>query len=257
MHWPIRVLSVVVCGSALGAAFVAYNHASSVNSLLFIELGWDEGMARCVDVVAAILLILSAALVLLAGAGSSRTRLAACTLIGVWFLGTGIATTIVGGNTYSHLAVPAGAARILAPAGLVMLAGAESYRRGAERLLALGVAVVFGTHGYEALAQNPRFIDLIILSADRWQDWLQISEASARSMLMAIGVIDVLVAGLVLRFRWPALALYLLLWGALTAASRWAALGTEAWPQVALRLANGGIPLVLFLLWRRKPIIQR
>ena len=41
-------------------------------------------------------------------------------------------------------------------------------------------------------------------------------------------------------------------WGLVTALSRPLAMGLESWPETAVRIANGGLPLVLYIIYRHK-----
>ncbi len=233
-------LRAVVALSALTAAWQAWHQPSTVNGVLFMELGQPAELARLVDRGAALLLAVAGAAVGLRG---SRP---AALLIALWLLALAIARTVGGGTAFAHLAVPAQAVRFAAPVCLVLLA--SSAPRGAELLLRLAAAATFAVHGWEALQHTPSFVDLVILSARNHLD-LRIGEDTTRLLLTAIGWADLALAAAVLLRRWRWAAAYMAIWGALTLTSRMTAHGHELWPEAAIRVANAGVPLALFLLW--------
>ena len=251
----IRLLRIAVALAALGAAYVSWFQASSVNSLLFIELERDEHSARNLDIAAAIGLCLCAAVLCQPGRHAARLASGAAALIGLWFLALATADQVLHSTAFSHLALPAAALRIVTPILLALVLLGRSSR--VEFGLRVAVASTFAVHGYEALCHNPKFLDLIFLNLNSDTGSPLFGEASARIILDVIGAVDLLVAGLVLFLRSPALAGYMALWGAVTALSRCGAMGWEAWPAVAVRMTHVAGPLALFLLWRPRGIIKR
>lgn len=116
-------------------------------------------------------------------------------------------------------------------------------------MLRIGLAVVFVTHGIEALKLHPGFIDLIIGSGRAMMGW-DISEEAAVIVLRVIFVVDMIVAVLVLIRAWPPLLAWLAFWGLVTALSRPIALGFPAYPEVLLRASHFLAPLAIWLLAR-------
>lgn len=241
--------------AALGAAYVSWFQASSVNSLLFIELGFPERSARSLDSTAAVALCVCAAIALLPGRELARWSSLAAILIGLWFLALATADQVLHSTAFSHLALPAAATRIATPVLLALALLGRSTR--VELGLRVAVATTFAVHGYEALCHNPKFLDLILLNLNSDTGAALFSEGSARIMLDIIGAVDLLVAGFVLFLRAPVLAGYMALWGAVTALSRSGAMGLEAWPAVVIRMTHVAAPLALFLLWRSRGIMRR
>ncbi len=116
-------------------------------------------------------------------------------------------------------------------------------------ILRIGIALTFLAHGFEAIAKNPNFEDYINLTAQLWLDWNP-PQRLVRVSLISIGVIDVVVAVWILLQpnRW--VALWMAFWGAITALSRMTSYGfDDGLHETVLRAANGGVPLVLALLW--------
>ena len=115
-------------------------------------------------------------------------------------------------------------------------------------LLLLGASSTFIAHGIEAFEHYGRFVDLLIGSASRVG--LRLSQSSAETALTVIGVQDFLLVALLLLRRWRWVAGWMAFWGFATALSRMTTMGSGSWHQTAVRVANGGVPLAIFLAWR-------
>jgi len=148
------------------------------------------------------------------------------------------------------------AARILAPLALLIFCpirrGVVISRRRIEMavwLMRLAASATFLIHGWNAIQLSPHFIDLLIGSADNLLDWT-LPQATAETLLRAIGMIDVVLAILVLACRWRVIAGYMAFWGIVTACSRMTAVAWQ-WglAESLLRAANGGLPLAILLYW--------
>ncbi|TWU48697.1 hypothetical protein Poly51_45980 [Rubripirellula tenax] len=126
---------------------------------------------------------------------------------------------------------------------------AASRGRGkmALSVLVLAAAATFLAHGYKAMECYAPFTDLILLSDLQWTGF-GFSQSTAERALVAIGVLDAIVAIALVVFRFRIAAAYMAIWGWVTAASRMSALGLDAWPETVLRAANGGVPFVILLL---------
>lgn len=188
-----------------------------------------------------------------------------------WVLAWSVSTVLLRANAFAFLAPAAQGVRWLLPlAALYVWHGlgwrerrgrhdgetfsnlSEPRRTRFAGLLRVGIALTFAAHGYEALEQNPKFVDLILLTADRMLGW-ELSQAFAQVALAVIGWMDIAMSLAVLLLRSPGLALWMTIWGALTAFSRITALGFAAgWGETMLRVGNFAVPLMLFLLWQAK-----
>ena len=237
-----RVLRVAVAGAATAAAFSAWAHYSELNSLLFGHAGFSESAARSVDLGSAVGLVLAAALALLG------TRSWLIGFAGLWFLLEAGARTVLRGHALPELALLAHSARYLLPLALLLLARGRA--GWAEGVLRWAAALTFAAHGVEALAKVPAFLDLLLLTARRVG--VPATEAQASGLLTVIGLVDLGVAGLVVVRRMRGVALYMLVWGAVTLASRVTAGGLVQWPEALVRLPNAAAPAALFLLWARR-----
>ncbi len=114
-------------------------------------------------------------------------------------------------------------------------------------ILRIGLAVVFATHGMEALRQHPGFIDLLIGTTGNLLG-LRMTESTAVLLLKVIGVVDLIVAFLILVGRWRWLLGWLFFWAAITAASRMTALGFMSYPEFLVRSSHMVAPLGIWAL---------
>ena len=116
-----------------------------------------------------------------------------------------------------------------------------------------GASLAFAGHGLEALWHSPQFADLILFSARRIGTAM--TEHAAQTLLTGIGVIDLLLAVLLVTTRWRAVAIYAALWGLVTAGSRITAYGLEfGWYETLIRAAHFGLPAALAVYWWNRPV---
>ena len=158
------------------------------------------------------------------------------------------------GGSYAEFAIGEHAVRFTTPLALLLLlcsSSAVSVRlaRVAAILLTFAVVATFAAHGYVAQRLHGPFVDLILLT-DMNCFHLGIEQSTAETLLKIIGWADILVGVLLMMTRWKAVAAYMIIWGLITASSRMTAFGILAWPETLIRVANGGAPLVLFMLYR-------
>ena len=147
-------------------------------------------------------------------------------------------------------------ARIAAPLGLMIvdpwlseqpLAGGR--RKLGFAILGAAIAVTFIAHGIKACVAVPQFVDFNIVAASTVLGWTM-SESTSRALLFAIGIVDILVALLVVCVRWRFAIMYMAVWGFLTAAVRLVVFGWEhGWHEWATRAPHFGIPLAIALYW--------
>ncbi|MDF1798689.1 MAG: hypothetical protein P1V81_05900 [Planctomycetota bacterium] len=247
-------LRAVTAIAALTAAYLAFARYTPINSFLFLEHGVDEDLARAIDLAACVALV-AGALGTLFGVRSIARVMGV--FVGLWFAAIALTTAVLGGEPFAHLAPLAHAARFGLPFALVLWT--LRWWRGAEAVLRVALAATFAVHGYEALQHHPGFLDLVFLTKLELESLFHLAELpfeerQARAILTAIGLLDLVLAGLLLLVRWRAVALYMAFWGLLTALSRVTAGGLEWWPEVGLRVSHIGGPLVLWMIWRARPL---
>ena len=245
--WCLRIS---VAGQCIAAARTAWVAGSEINGWLFIKVGLPESVASFTDQVAAGLLLAVAASAIF------RPLRALYLFNAAWMAAVCFAVFTNPGTAVDVLAPISHAVRVAAPLTLALLPlrPGEELRLGAPKttlalwVLLFGVAATFTAHGLEALQHYGRFVDLIIGSAKHWLGW-SVSQATAEQLLTVIGIQDILLALMLLSRRWRWVAGWMALWGLSTALSRVTAMGGGSWHQSLIRIANGGVPLALFLGW--------
>ena len=160
--------------------------------------------------------------------------------------------TILGGSFASDLTLAAHMVRFSWPLlfGLVILFDGSWHslrRRDVLFFFRLFIAVTFFVHGVEALMMHPKFIDFIIVT-NKKLEFLPATEAFARQALIGIGIVDLLVA-VILVFkpvRW--VLAYMVFWGALTASIRYVYADTQGIPDVMIRAPHYCVPMLIWIL---------
>jgi hypothetical protein len=209
------------------------------------QSGWTEQAALRLEGAAAFALIACIGLI------AWRNAWPAALVVAGWMLFSSIATAFTE-TAFAALAPGGQACRWLAPVALAFLSRRPENTRAAEWLLRAAAAATFACHGLEAMLAHPPFIDLLI-GATRNASGPELAEGPARVTLGLIGLLDLLLAvAILLPLRvWP-VAIWMSNWGLLTAIARGVYLGSDVWPEVVIRLANGLTPLTVCLLWRAK-----
>ena len=159
------------------------------------------------------------------------------------------------GNPF-HATDPYGhAVRYLAPFVLLLLWNGKGIDLRMEWALRLAAAGTFLGHGLCCWWLKPGFTDLILGSMDTFMGggWevAEQRQVFAENALVWIALQDFVLSGLVIlpkRLRW--VALWMAIWASVSALSRLTAFGWERWPDLFIRICNGGIPLLLWLHWR-------
>lgn len=239
--WALRV---GVAAQAVGLALTAWRRRTALEGALFLDADWPEVVSRAVDLGAAGLGLLAALVVL------ARPHRLAALWIALWSLAIMSASWLQGLSYFEGLTPFAWAIRLGAPMALTLAlwpGGRVSEGRIAW-LARVACATTFAAHGVEALRHHPKFIDLILGAALRVSQ--DIPQLWAERMLDVIGVVDVLVAALMLtgkRWRW--LAGWMALWGAITALSRVVLWGVGGVDLALVRANHAALPLALLLLW--------
>ncbi|QDV23526.1 hypothetical protein [Aureliella helgolandensis] len=250
--------------------FGSFETESDIYGWLYFDCQWPEGLAQGIDTFGAILTLATGLLLCLTGwakrwqsSQSSWTGLVrnldgpAAAWIAAWMLLLAMAH-MMRAAVYAEISLAEHAVRYVAPVALLLLGrglvpDVAAERRStpsklAIRLLLVATSATFAAHGYKAMEHYGPFTDLILLSDLQWPQW-NLTQETAERLLTTIGVVDLVVAFLLLASQSRAVALYMAAWGFMTAASRITALGVDAWPETVVRIANGGVPLVIAVYW--------
>jgi uncharacterized membrane protein YphA (DoxX/SURF4 family) len=247
--WVIRI---AILFHALGLARALYNRSgTSIGSIALLHWKVPHEMILFWEKAGGSLLVLLAV--------SLFIRPTMFALLGVFALvfTESLAAVKAGGFAFFAWTPYANVLRYLAPLALLPLVMGhhrialqpEDRRSISSWILRIGLAVVFVTHGIEALKLHPGFIDLIIGSGRSLFGW-SISENAAGNSLRVIFVVDLIVAGLILIRTWTPLLAWMALWGLATALSRSISLGFESYPEILLRASHFLAPLAIWLLRR-------
>lgn len=247
----LRVVVAVQCFGA-AAKSLSMGAESTISEFLGTDLNWSAEMCSQVDTYAAYGLIASGVLTLL------RPCWPVLLPVTGWFFAASIVPLLRSSSPAAVLEPIEHAARYGAPLALLILdfwpPGLKSHlgRTVASMwILRLAAAATFTGHGIVALMHGMdggHFVDLLTVTSDKVFGW-EMSANETRWTLVAIGAIDIGLALNVLVSRSKPVVIYMALWGFATAATRVVLMGPQAYPEVLLRVANGGVPLVLLLYW--------
>lgn len=271
--WFLRILIVI---QSLGYA-AKLAAPSALNSYLLGSMG--GAFVSDLDYAVWLFLLVASGALLVLGilrpAASSVLGKVDCACLGLlalWPFVIAIFSWLNNAGNAFHATDPAGhAVRFAAPLALLLLTAfpEKGNEHRVEWLLRWGVAGTFIGHGLCALWLKPSFVDLILgtmnlflgdpvfnaVSSEGMGKALTIAasrQAFAESALPIIAMQDfILVAFFLLPGkRIKTVALWMAVWGFVTAMSRMTAYGWDHWHDLVLRICNGGIPLFLWVYWK-------
>jgi len=162
----------------------------------------------------------------------------------IWILLNAFAASLSGGKAHAELSIPAHATRFLLPVALTLLLVRPGCSKPAVNwLLRAACAMTFAVHGWEAFRLHPGFQDLIYTFGSLLG--MGVPPVVCHGLLHAIGLMDLLLAIGVLLVHCPIALRWMAFWGLITAFSRPLTIGWLAWPEFAIRLANGACPWLI------------
>ena len=172
-------------------------------------------------------------------------------LMAFYLVMTALFKGVNGGARYSELAIPAQATRWMACIALavwiLMHSGSKQKRLELVTwILVIAASLTFATHGYEAFMGHPAFRDLLYGAFESIS--VEISEHTVFVLLKLIGIMDISLSLIILFTRKKGVFLWMAIWGGLAALSRPIAFGGVGFEDALLRIANFGIPMLLFFL---------
>lgn len=247
----LRVVVAVQCFGA-AARYLSMEVPSEIGAFLVTDLNWQQLQAEQLDLYVAYGLIACGVLTLL------RPSWVLLLPVVIWFAGTSLMPIVKNDVPLPMLHPCAMASVMTAPLALMILdfwpptLKSHLGRTVASMwLLRLAAAATFAGHGLLALGHSidgGESMDLLMAVSDKVFGW-EMTDANARWVLTIIGGLDLGLALNVLASRSKPIVLLMAVWGFATAASYVILSGPQGFPEVMLRVANGGIPLVLFLYW--------
>lgn len=267
--WCLRLVTVTQCIGLAGCYVLATaERESEIYGWLFFDLGWSESWSQGLDDFGSYACLIGAMVLLISGLlgslalGVPRKRrqrwqswleLPVLIFVSLWCLLLALTETLRGG-LFTEWAIAEQAVRYATPVALgwLLISQARGLSQQAIKrvtlLLLLAAFSTFLVHGFKAVLAYGPFVDLLLLSEQRWleQGMEQgMEQATAETLLVFIGWLDIGLAIGLLLTRWRIIACYMAFWGFLTAASRVTAFGAEAWPEMLVRAANGGALMAL------------
>jgi len=248
-HAVIKVLRFVVSWMCLGAAVDAWKGRASAYPLVWVHELLAQVTDGRVEVGGG---VSAAALLMLAVLIAVRPRAILLYLVALWFLVV-MAYKTANAPIFAAMTPLSQAVRYVAPVALAIVmfpAGGRLTAKQAiifEWMLRLAAAATFIGHGYKVFMLHGQYVPLITETAGRVG--VTVPGDVVHAMMRTIGAIDILVAGLLLGFRFRIVAAYMAVWGFATAFSRVTAYGFDFAHEFLIRLANGGVPLTLLLWW--------
>jgi len=242
------ILRVGVGLTLVGLAVSILAFGSPLFSWLWMEADWPEGRALAVDRAGAFAMLAVVPLLFLARGWLGPL------LVSGWLLLISLAHGATG-SWYPWLAPSDHASRILAPVAIALWALRGSPDRAVQWTLRIAAALTFASHGTEALLGRGLFVDYAL--SVLFRAGAEPNQSLAESLLWVVGVVDVACAvAILLPRKLRAVALWMALWGGLTALLRVFYGGWSQWPEMLMRVANCAVPLTLYLLWKPKAETQ-
>jgi len=204
---------------------------------------------RKVDKILILALTITAWLMLIPVLQNTRLLSFVYLILGIYIICLSVCKGINGGAIFSELSVPAHATRWLPCIAMwIWLFYAEKNLKLVTCLLIVASALTFAAHGYEAFNEHPKFKDLLYGGMNLFS--IPLSDPICIILLKMIGIKDLClsVAVLFCLHRWRWVLLWMAFWGFLTALARPIAFGDVSYLDALLRVGNGAIPLLIYLL---------
>lgn len=247
-HRYILILLAALIIQIIGYTKYIDGNGSAIGKTLWYDLGIHDQIAYGIDYYLGIM-----ALVLIAY-GFMKKVAWPFYFSFVWLTTMTFLTWYQGGSFSAPYSMFAHCNRYLLPAFLAIWIHSRSQTPTQSQktieslnvLMIIAIAIVFITHGIEALNKNPVFIDYSLrFFRDYTPIWIE--EKHAVTLLIAVGIQDILLALAILWKPNKWVLGYMAFWGAWTAALRTLYSPAYGFPSTLIRAANAAIPLVLCL----------
>ncbi len=198
-------LFVIFAMTVLGQALDTFYYGSAFGSTLFLNLDLSEWFSVKIEQVLSVLSI-----ILLPTMMFPVFKITSVFYF-FWFLIVSFSIYVQHATFgYSYVLIGHGA-RIIFPLGVFYLLYNSNNKKG-EMILKLGISLTFLGHGISAVSYHPEFLDYIITFSDEFLNY-DISYELSKTLLIIIGVIDIVLALLVLiksnKIVWG----YMAIWG--------------------------------------------
>lgn len=224
---------------------------SVISSVLVVENGYSELSAFWIEKGVAIILLLS-----LIGIFFKVTYKLSIWIITAFIVGYALLSYFNGGKAFLELSLISAVSKWWLPL-LTSIAintyydHKDSLNRGFLFGIQLSIFLIFMSHGIGCFLKNALYIDYIIGFVGDYTPF-SIKQYQAEQLLNIIGIIDVIVAVLVLLKPSKSLLYWLIFWGFLTSLLRIVDAGIFNYTEFLIRAPHFGLPIAMLIIWNEK-----
>lgn len=222
-----------------------------ISSVLVVENGYSEVSAFWIEKGVAILLLLS-----LIGIFFKVTYKTGLWIITAFIVGYALLSYFNGGKAFLELSLISAVSKWWLPLLTLIANNAHynqkhSFSRGFLFGIQLSIFLIFLSHGIGCFLKNALYIDYIIGFVGDYTPF-SIKQYQAEQLLNIIGIIDVVVAVLVLLKPSKNLLYWLIFWGLLTSLLRIVDAGIFNYIEFLIRTPHFGVPIAMLIIWNNK-----
>lgn len=222
-----------------------------ISSVLVVENGYSELSAFWIEKSIAIVLLLS-----LIGIFFKVTYKTGLWIITTFIVGYALLSYFNGGKAFLELSLISAVSKWWLPFLTLIAINAHynqkhSLNRGFLFGIQLSIFLIFMSHGIGCFLKNALYIDYIIGFVGDYTPF-SIKQYQAEQLLNIIGIIDVIVAVLVLLKPSKSLLYWLIFWGFLTALLRIVDAGIFNYTEFLIRAPHFGLPIAMLIIWNEK-----
>jgi hypothetical protein len=226
-----------------------------ISSVLVVENGYSELSAFWIEKSIAIVLLLS-----LIGIFFKVTFKPSIWIITVFIIGYALLSYFNGGKAFLELSLISAVSKWWLPLLTSIAINAhyhqkDSLNRGFLFGIQLSIFLIFMSHGIGCFLKNALYIDYIIGFVGDYTPF-SIKQYQAEQLLNIIGIIDVVVAVLVLVKPSKNLLYWLIFWGLLTSLLRIVDAGIFNYTEFLIRTPHFGLPIAMLIIWNEKTKVK-
>ena len=222
-----------------------------ISSVLVVENAYSESFAFWVEKSVAIVLIIC-----LIGIFFKKTYKLCLCIITVFLIGYALLNYLNGGKALLELTLISAISKWWLP--ILTWYAISHYNNKKLKFsswflfaIQLSVFLIFMSHGMGCFSKNPLYIDYILGFFGDYTS-LSVKQNQAEQMLDIIGIIDVIVAVLVLIKPFKVLIYWLMFWGFLTSLLRIVDASILNYIEFLMRVPHFGLPIVMLIIWNEK-----
>lgn len=222
-----------------------------ISSVLVVENGYSESFAFWVEKSVAMLL-----LICLIGIFFKLTYKLCLYIITVFLIGYAFLNYLNGGKAFLEITLVSAISKWWLPI-LTFYAISCYYKQKLHFsswflfAVQLSIFLIFMAHGIGCLLKNALYIDYILGLVGDYTSF-SMKQNQAEQLLNIIGVIDVVVAILVLIKPFKTLIYWLIFWGFLTSLLRIVDASILNYTEFLMRVPHFGLPIVMLIIWNER-----